>query len=108
IPPQMAAAMSILLSAGFGMVVIGTIYAGTIKKVIANPFIEFVGIISYSVYLWHYPVRIFWEVFSPRLKEPGIAIFAERVLLIAPLSVALGLVSYLVFEKPFLKKSAAV
>lgn len=96
-----------VLSAGFGMCVIGTLYAGIIKNVIANPIVEFVGIISYSVYLWHFPVRICFEVFSPALKEPGLAVFAERVLLIVPLSIALDLVSYLVFERPFLKKGAA-
>ncbi|MBS0472775.1 MAG: acyltransferase [Proteobacteria bacterium] len=76
------------------------IYAGqgegyVVKRVLSSaPFVG-VGLISYSLYLWHWPVHVFFDYAAGR----G-ATLVETVLLIA-LSGALGFVSWRYVERPF-------
>lgn len=95
-----------MLCVGFGMLILGSLNTGVpFRWVIANPVIEFVGIISFSVYLWHYPVLMYLQFSKPYLTEPGIEIFITRAAYVLPLSLIVGLVSYLLFEKPFIRRS---
>ena len=42
-----------------GVVVLGTATGGRLSRILfANSSMLFVGIISYSLYLWHYPIPI--------------------------------------------------
>jgi len=101
--PMLAVISSPLASVGFGMLVFGTIYSGIIKDIIANRSIELVGIVSYSVYLWYYQVVVNLGLLFPWFDEPGYGSFLIRVALALPLSVAVGLLSYMAVERPFLK-----
>lgn len=55
----------------------------------------YVGKISYSLYLWHWPVYVFWKYYS--LEAIGLS---DQLLMIC-LSVVLALMSYYLIEKPF-------
>jgi peptidoglycan/LPS O-acetylase OafA/YrhL len=76
------------------------IYAGTAgstltSALLAQPPFAFIGRISYSLYLWHWPVYVFARYFSYRDPPPG-----EIVCLIA-LSFLLAVLSYYAVEQPF-------
>ena len=55
----------------------------------------FIGLISYSLYLWHWPVIVLWTYVQP---EPTLTLAAR--ISIATLSFALATVSYLFIESP--------
>jgi peptidoglycan/LPS O-acetylase OafA/YrhL len=63
-------------------------------RALSLPPIRFVGLISYSLYLWHWPVLVFFRAF----REPHGAV--EKLLLIG-LSMALATVSWRFVERPF-------
>lgn len=57
------------------------------------------GLISYSLYLWHWPIAVYFRYFTLG-REPK---FIESVLLIT-LSTILALLSYYLIERPFRSK----
>ncbi|QHB34196.1 acyltransferase [Yersinia canariae] len=57
----------------------------------------FIGAISYSIYLWHQPLFVFY-----RIKIGEISTFISIILIL--LSIALSILSFYVIEKPFRKK----
>jgi SGNH domain (fused to AT3 domains) len=59
----------------------------------ARPLVA-IGLRSYSLYLWHWPVRVF---VAPRPGLHGVALFALRL----PVSVVLAEISFRVVERPF-------
>ena len=94
--PGMAALMPCLGTA----FVIWSTNAGqtSLAKILSRRPIVFVGLISYSLYLWHWPLLVFvnyWN-FSP---DSGL----HRALAIG-LSVALSILSWHVIERPFREK----
>ena len=64
------------------------------------PFV-WIGLISYSLYLWHWPVFVFW----PLLK--GAALTETEALTAVGLSVGLATLSLLLIERPFRRRSWA-
>ena len=68
-----------------------------IGKVLGSKPIALIGKISYSVYLWHYPLFAFYRVYDPDLSNK-----TKIYLLI--FSLFISLLSYLFIEKPFQKK----
>ena len=60
--------------------------------------LRYIGRISYSTYLWHWPIIAFWRI------ETGIALdWAETVCLVAA-SLAMGALSYHLVERPFMDR----
>lgn len=55
-----------------------------------------IGLISYSLYLWHWPVWVFFRIYinnsQPRIREE---------LALAATSIAIAIISYLYVERPF-------
>jgi peptidoglycan/LPS O-acetylase OafA/YrhL len=92
------------LALGFGILVLGTIYSRSLKKIIANPFIDVVGILSYSVYLWHTTIINQLNFRFPELMEESLARTLLFIALVLLVSMAVGVVGYITFEKPFLRK----
>ena len=93
-----------LLHLSIGSVACSVIWGGFLRKVIVNPVIDYVGVVSYSVYLWH-PAVIQGLAKIPGLggaqgSLPSFLLFAS-VSLVACLVIAT--LSYAFVEKPFLK-----
>lgn len=76
-------------------------YGGGLKtnKVLASPIAIWFGKISYSLYLWHWPVVVFWKILSGE-QEFGIT----AILCMLVLSVILSVFSTFYIEKPFRSK----
>jgi hypothetical protein len=68
--------------------------AAEVAKMLRSPWLVAVGLRSYSLYLWHWPVRVF---VSPRPGFDGASLFIVRL----AVSVVLAEISYRVIERPF-------
>ena len=67
--------------------------------VLTNPWLQFLGLISYSVYMWHEPLML---GLSERgiLINPAPAAFPLNALILVAASIAVATVSYRVVERP--------
>jgi peptidoglycan/LPS O-acetylase OafA/YrhL len=70
-----------------------------VEKLLGLPFFVFIGLISYSLYLWHQPIFAFVRIKS--FDEPS----KQMMIAATVLAVVLAIVSYFFVEKPFRKKS---
>ena len=78
------------------------IYSGSANqtiaaRVLAAPPLRFIGLISYSLYLWHWPIVCFFRR-SPALYELDVA--GQRMVIVGA-SVALATLSWWFVERPF-------
>lgn len=89
---------------GFFMMLAATIFGNRqslIQRILSNKYLQFLGIISYSVYLWHEPLLLFLERHSILVfSSPGL--FPISVILLLLLSVGIGVLSYFGIEKPMM------
>jgi peptidoglycan/LPS O-acetylase OafA/YrhL len=74
------------------------------RLLFANPVVYFIGLISYSLYLWHFVVlqqaeRVFGETYTSMQGFPKFLFSLSLVLLVST-------VSYYVFERPFFRLGA--
>jgi peptidoglycan/LPS O-acetylase OafA/YrhL len=63
--------------------------------------VVFLGTISYSIYLWHYPIGL-WAMRTFDARQIGTASFFAVTI---PLVIAASAISYYLVEKPFLRKA---
>jgi peptidoglycan/LPS O-acetylase OafA/YrhL len=71
---------------------------GGVARLLSMRPLVFFGLISYSLYLWHWPVRAFaryWELGAPD--------FAQKLLMVAA-SIGLAVGSYYLVEQPFRRR----
>src|SRR4051812_44338223 len=68
--------------------------ATPLAKVLRTPWLVAIGLRSYSLYLWHWPVRVF---ISPERIHNGTALFLVRTVV----SVVLAELSFRLVERPF-------
>ena len=87
------------------------IYAGTnggetfAGRLLSTPLLAGVGLISYSVYLWHWPLIVFVRYRFPELfSGEGAAAIGLRFTLVAA-SLVLGFLSWRFIERPFRKRA---
>ncbi len=87
------------------------IYAGTnggetlTGRVLSSPLFAGIGLISYSVYLWHWPLIVFVRYRFPDLfSGEGAAIIGLRFTLVTA-SLVLGFLSWRFIERPFRKRA---
>jgi peptidoglycan/LPS O-acetylase OafA/YrhL len=71
------------------------------RRVLSMPWLVFIGRISYSWYLWHWPVMAFLRVATGGLLPPPASVVA------VVLSFALAVASYYAIEQPFRKSKLA-
>ncbi|VWX50467.1 conserved membrane hypothetical protein [Novosphingobium sp. 9U] len=70
-------------------------------KLLSVPPVRWIGRVSYSLYLWHWPLITFWRLqFGPTLSRP------ETALLIG-ISLFAATMSYLLIERPFIQRFKA-
>ena len=68
-------------------------------RVFTHPSLRFLGLVSYSVYLWHEPLLI--ELGKHKwLLDPAPDAFPLNAVILVALSLAVGAVSYVVIERP--------
>lgn len=82
---------------GLGLIIWFCRQGGVVTNVLSNKFLVFIGLISYSIYLWHYPIfaylRYLYLFQTPQIKIIGIL-----------LTILLSVFSYYFIEKPFREK----
>jgi peptidoglycan/LPS O-acetylase OafA/YrhL len=73
---------------------------GTARLLSLAP-MRFIGDISYSLYLWHWPVMAFWRF------ERGLTLEPWEMAATIAISFALAILSYRLIERPFLERGKA-
>lgn len=76
----------------------GRLHQGVTARLLSTRWLVFIGLISYSVYLWHWPLWVFTHYVLVRHPSP----FATVGLVIA--SMALGALSWRFVEQPFRRR----
>jgi hypothetical protein len=83
------------------VILFGADKAGAVHSVLAFPLLTAIGRMSYSIYLWHWPVLVFARYYRPtdnyNLSYPVLAVIIG----------CLSLLSYLLVERP-LRQSAGI
>jgi peptidoglycan/LPS O-acetylase OafA/YrhL len=96
------------LSGGLGLAVVGTALiiafgkTGLCNKLLSQRSVVHIGKLSYSLYLWHWPVLVFAEPLG--LDWPGVS---DKALLVVAIYV-LSLGTYQLVEKPTRRREAVV
>ncbi len=80
------------------LIIYARIEKGFIYYVLANKLSQFFGNISYSFYLWHWPIIVFYKTMFV-----GSYVLHDKLLVLV-ISIALGAVSYFIVETPLRKK----
>jgi hypothetical protein len=83
---------ALLPTVGAALVIAGG--AGVVKKLLSWRPINYIGVISYSIYLWHWPVISFAHVFS------GARISWETATVLMACAFTMAIVSYHLIETP--------
>ncbi len=91
------------ITAGFiAMVVAGIAISGPLTHALFETRVMvFLGTISYSIYLWHYPIGL-WAMRTFDAPEIGVAAFCALTI---PLVLIASAASYYLVERPFLRKA---
>ncbi len=96
-----------LFPGGYALLpVLGTcliIYSGVYEKnlvsqLLSLPWLRFFGLISFSLYLWHWPLFVFYKMW----KIGEISIFENIILIL--LSILLSYMTWLYIETPFRRR----
>lgn len=76
---------------------------GYLSSILESKVVVGIGLISYSLYLVHWPIIVFWRY----LKQPGTFTFVDQLALVF-ISVVIAIISYQLIEKPFRKKGSSI
>ncbi len=79
----------------------GFAHVTAMGRVLATAPMRFIGLISYSLYLWHWPVIVFYKSFDHRLG------LADRGWLLM-VSLVLATLSYFLVEQPFRQRGRLI
>ena len=82
----------------FGAALIIWSATGPVSAILSLAPFVWIGLISYSLYLWHWPVFVFW----PLLK--GASLSTQEALIAVGLSIALATLSLWFVERPFRRR----
>jgi peptidoglycan/LPS O-acetylase OafA/YrhL len=86
--------LAFALLCGAIVMVVAMLPTTRVSQMLRAPWLVAVGLRSYSLYLWHWPVRVF---ISPSSGINGAALFAVRL----AVSIVLAEISYRLIERPF-------
>jgi peptidoglycan/LPS O-acetylase OafA/YrhL len=98
IPPVLGSAL--VIYAGLRASANEASFRTVAAKVLSMPVLRFIGLISYSLYLWHWPVIVFWKYYKIELN------LADQLAIVA-ISIILAILSWRYVERPF-RKSGTV
>ncbi|WP_338518260.1 acyltransferase family protein [Alteromonas gracilis] len=84
------------------LIIYARIEKGVIHYALANKLSQFFGNISYSFYLWHWPVIVFYKTIFI-----GSYVLHDKLLVLI-VSIVLGTLSYFIVETPLRKKHLSV
>lgn len=90
---------ALIPTVGTGLIIIFSTSGTAVGRFLGIKPMVRIGLISYSAYLWHYPIFVFARRAS--LTEPKTAL----LLLLSALSILLGFISWRFVESPFRNKS---
>lgn len=80
------------------MLIIGYGEGGPVGKILTSPSLRWIGRISYSTYLWHWPIIAFYRLHT------GIELDRHEAVLLTGASLGMGALSYYTIEQPFLRR----
>lgn len=78
------------------------------RQVLGAPPLRIVGLISYSIYLWHLPVIFFVKSYFLPGSLSGVGVFHFMLLSCTPVILLIGYSSYRYIELPFLRRREGV
>jgi peptidoglycan/LPS O-acetylase OafA/YrhL len=90
-PWDLERAMTLVELAGAAILVAASIQTSWVSALLSKPPLVAIGVISYGVYLWHYPAALFL-----RAKLP----WYETLPLVLIFALAMATASYLIMERP--------
>lgn len=94
---------NIAVAAGFTLILAGLIAGSSwLQALLSFAPLRFIGIIGYSVFLWHMPLAYLFVSYPTIAALPPEQRFNRVLLLTAVASLALGTLSYLAVERPFM------
>src|SRR5690606_34107013 len=76
---------------------------GVVQRLLSLPPVVFTGKISYSLYLWHWPIVVLYGYFT---SGSGLSISERLVLLVA--SYAIAALSWRFVEQPFRRRTVGL
>ena len=91
--------LTLLPTIGTALIILFSLKNTLINKILSNKILVTLGVISYSLYLWHYPIFVF-----ARLNSPDLLTNLDYIYLII-LSLLISLVSWKIIETPFRNKN---
>ena len=86
-------ALQLLPVLGAGLIILNKDGSGVIKAILASPFLVYIGKISYSLYLWHWPIIVLGK---PYFQAQGLELPVLPVLFG---TFAVSILSYYMIEK---------
>lgn len=89
---------ALLPTIGAALIIAFCIPKTIIHNILSNKVIVGIGLVSYSTYLWHFPIFVYARMI---LDEPSLLIMS----LLSVLSIFLGFISWRFIERPFRDKS---
>jgi peptidoglycan/LPS O-acetylase OafA/YrhL len=69
---------------------------------LSHPALRLIGIVSFSVYLWHMPIIRALFLLLPGMPQPVFAAVAVALVLLA------SAISFVLIERPFIRSRAAI
>ena len=86
---------TLLPVAGTALIILFATPKTICARLLSTPILVGIGLISYSVYLWHQPVFAFFRIQAPDVTSPYVFV------LLTLLSLGLGFLTYRFVERPF-------
>jgi peptidoglycan/LPS O-acetylase OafA/YrhL len=77
--------------AGIGLLIAGTTERSWVNSILAAPALVGIGVISYGLYLWHYPAAVYFRTTLP---------WYQTVPIVLSFSIAMAAASYFLIERP--------